>query len=90
MKTQNDIRKLEEKLHSLMMVQDIQIGVPISNEKYAPLSGYEYDAISHTMALIVPARLTNMFTTWFMKQGLDNISHHEIENSSYMKILVYL
>jgi hypothetical protein len=90
MKTQNDIRKLEERLNSLLMINDVQIGTPISKEKYAPLSGYEYDAITHTMSLIVPARLNSTFTTWFMKQGLENINYHRIENSSYMKILVYL
>lgn len=90
MKTQNDIRKLEERLYSFFMSNDVQIGVPISQEKCALLSGYEYDAISHTMVLIVPDRLSNIFTSWFMKQGLENISHHEIENTSYVKIFIYL
>lgn len=90
MKTPSDIRKLEERLHSLLMVNEIQIGIPVSKDKYAPLSGYEYDAISHTISLVVPMRLMRVFMSWFIKQGLENISYHEIEKSSHVKIIVYL
>lgn len=90
MKTQYDIKKLEDKLNSLLMSNDIRIGTPISKKEYSPLLGYEYDAMAHTISLVIPSKLTTTLMSWLRKQGLENIFHHEIEESGYMRIIIYL
>jgi hypothetical protein len=90
MKSAHEIIKLKENLHELLLRNDVKIGEPISKNKYLPLTGYEYDAISHELSLIIPSGLSNIFLSWFMKQGLENLSHHEIASTGYMKIMIYL
>jgi hypothetical protein len=91
MKTENDIKKLEIKLEAILMSNDVNIGMPISSKKYSPLLGYEYDSISHSIALIIPTSLKSTVMTLFRKQDVGNISQHEITGESgYVRIVIYL
>lgn len=91
MKTQNDIKKLEIKLDAILMSNDIKIGTPISKKQYSPLLGYEYDAVSHTISLVIPIALKTTLISLFKKQELENISQNEIMGESgYVRIIVYL
>jgi hypothetical protein len=91
MKTQHDIKNLEIKLDALLMSNDVKIGTPLSKKKYSPLLGYEYDAVSHTIALVIPTSLKATAMSLFKKQNLDNVSQHEITGETgYIRIVIYL
>ena len=90
MKSAYEVHKLEDKLRELLLRHDIKMGEPISKDKYLPLAGYEYDAITHNLSVIVPLTLSHIVLAWFIKQGLENVTHHEIAGTSYMKIIVFL
>jgi hypothetical protein len=55
------------------------------------LLGYEYDAVSHTIALVIPTSLKGTVTSLLKKQDLDNIFQHEITGETgYIRIVIYL
>jgi hypothetical protein len=85
MKTQYDIKKLEDKLNSFLMSNDVKIGIPISKKAHSPLLGYEYDTIS----VVMPSKLITTLFSWLRRQGLENMSQHEIEESGYIRVIIY-
>jgi hypothetical protein len=91
MKTQHDIKNLEIKLDALSISNDVKIGVPLSQKKYSPLLGYEYDVISYIIALVIPTCLKDTLMSLLKKQDLENVSHHEITSEmGYIRIVIYL
>lgn len=91
MKTQHDIKNLEIKLDALLMSNDVKMGTPVSQKKYSPLLGYEYDAISHTIALVIPTSLKDTLMSLLRKQDFEDVSHHEITSETgYIRIVIYL
>ena len=91
MKTQNDITKLQNKLNSLLMSNDIKIGTPISKKKYSPLLGCEYDSIAHTINFVIPAGVKTVLFSFLKKNELENFYQHEIaEENGYIRVTVYL
>jgi hypothetical protein len=55
------------------------------------LLGYEYDAISHTIALVIPTSLKDTLMSLLRKQDLEDVSHHEITSETgYIRIVIYL
>ena len=91
MKSPNDIRKLEDKLMTFLMLNDIKIGMPISQKNHIHILGFEYDAISHTISIIIPEKLKRNLVTFFKKQGLENFYIHDItDEAGFINFLVYL
>lgn len=91
MKTQHNIKELENKLNSFLMSNDVKIGQPISKKKYSPVIGCEYDSMSHLFALVIPSEFKTAICSFLRKNDLENIFQHEITGEvGYTRIIVYL
>ncbi|CAG1023099.1 hypothetical protein DOJK_02101 [Patescibacteria group bacterium] len=91
MKTPNDIRKMEDRLTAFLMINDVQIGTPLSQKNHAHVLGFEYDAMSHTVSIIIPEKLKKNLVSFFKKQGIDSFYSHDIaDEAGFINFIVYL
>lgn len=91
MKTPNDIRKLEDKLTTFLMINDVQIGMPLSPQNHHHVLGFEYDAMSHSIIVIIPDKLKRNLVAFLKKQGLENFYSRQImEEPCFVMLIIYL